>query len=227
MTGKGLARVTAGVLAFGMQMASAAILVNDASDDFTINWSQAVSKNAYSGTLGAIAVFDVQSISAGEAVFKVTVSNTTTGNFVNAGINSFSFMSDPNSVGSYVTTGSIFDGIANDSVPSFKLHTVCVYAANNCSGGGQPGLLAIGESDTFWLKLAWTGGAELTFPDDRTEVKKNGQPGDTYDNWGIKFQTNIGSYEFAGTTGVPSPAPLALLGAGLLAFVASRRKMGA
>jgi len=222
-----------------MQVASAAIIVNDANDDFTINWSKAVSgtKNgtAYSGTLSATALFDVQSISAGQAVFKVTVSNTTTGNFDNAGLTSFSFMTDPNSVGSYVTKGSIFDGIASDSVPEFKLHTVCAFAANNCNGGAQPDLLAISKSDTFWLNLTWTGGAELTFPVDRTEVKNNGKPGKTFDNWGIQFQTNIGSFHIAGTetsactngdcpAEVPSPAPLALLGAGLFGIAAMRKK---
>ncbi len=215
---------TAAVLAFAVSTASAAVIVDDTSDDFNVQWSSDVYSGAtLLGTLKATAAFDVQSIAAGEAIFKVTVSNNTTGSFVNAGMASFSFLTTPGSTGSYQTAGSVFDGIGGGSVPSFKYHTVCAYAANNCNGGAQGDLLAVGDSDTFWLKLAWDGGASLTFPDDQT-----GKQG-TYKNWAIKFQTNVGSFEFAAGPGtnefnVPSPAPLALIGIGLLGAAVARRR---
>jgi len=114
------------------------------------------------------------------------------------------------------------------SIPSLNNIEVCVWSGNNCSGGGNTGILPNGSS-SFVLTLqnsAGTFGNQLTL-----------------DSLGVKFQTAASSFEFACTTNcvpvvctancggggsggpLPEPASFALLGLGLLSLAAVRRRL--
>ncbi|NJN85040.1 MAG: cistern family PEP-CTERM protein [Leptolyngbyaceae cyanobacterium SL_7_1] len=80
---------------------------------------------------------------------------------------------------------------------------VCIFAANNCSGGRiKQGLQSGGNSDTFTLNLAGNFGST---------------PSVKLDSFAMKFQTQQGSYEIPGSIRIeeepePIPEPTALLG---------------
>ena len=180
-------------------------------DVVNIGWSF----DTGSGLLEAESTWTVASYSSSEILIDISITNTTSSaDFVNAGILSFGFDVEPDATGTLETPGSVFDTIANSvNFPSFQTIDICLFA-QNCAGGSQNAGLAIGDNDTLRIALAGTFGNSVdltTFP--------------------IKFQTNIGSYEFGGTdcvdcsTSVPEPGMIALLGISLLSLVGIRRRM--
>jgi hypothetical protein len=208
-------------LAFALPLAAAApahsVLINDTGDDFFIVFNQVQGTN----TLSALVNFNVTSVdlTTGAIGFDVTISNNSLlTTFTNAGIASFGLQTNPQVTGAYTSTGSVFEGIDNSSIPSQNFINLCVFASNNCAGGAQNELLAAGDSDLFSLLL--TG----TFPNGLDII-----------NSAIKFQTSGGSFEFPGTIctsltepgcapplQVPEPSALLLLGFGLLGLAARR-----
>jgi hypothetical protein len=184
---------------------------------------------AFSGTggpynLGVSGSFDLLSLSSTSAVLRIVLSNTSTltggGQIVDPStvrLSSFGFGITPNV--SAVAFGDGADGgminAALGSIPTLSQIEVCAFGGPNCSGGGNGGIL-VGGSDTFDLTLtgAFSGLTALTF-----------------DPLGVKFQTNLTSYEFINDGQIPTdqllpePTSMALLGAGLLGFAALRRKM--
>jgi hypothetical protein len=206
--------LVAALAAFGVQNANA-LLINDTSDDFSVVWSQLQGTNQ----LVANANFDVTSVSAGSIVFLVTISNDSVlTTFANAGLASFGLQTAPAGTSASISGASVFQDATIESIPNLNFINLCVWAGNNCSGGPQNQLLAVGASDSFTLTLFGS------FPDG-LEVLDSG----------AKFQTTGGSFEFPGTecTGLadcqlpppplPEPNTLLLLGLALLALVPLRR----
>ena len=213
---------------------AAPITITGPANDFTINWSYSPVSGS---TASATGVFDVTSLTATTLTINVKLTNTSTG-LVNAGITSFGFNVNPNATNASINTlGSFdtatdsdrFDGIAFDNLPAIAAIEICAYSGNNCNGGPQNNLLGIGETDYFTLTIFGSFGVSpsVTFLD----VTSNTLYGGT-GPFGIKFQTNLGSYEFTGNTPppgggddpVPIPGVAFLLGLGLLGVSSVRRK---
>lgn len=139
---------------------------------------------------------------------------------------------DPNPVSASLLSGAIFDGFNSgpSNFPGGFTVDVCVFAANNCSGGDiKDGLLVQDLAGTD-KDIASPAGDSF-----RLTLTRNAPTSASATPWNlntaaVKFQTNLGSFEFAGctsangctttTTRVPEPDSLALLSGVAIAFVA-------
>jgi hypothetical protein len=210
------------VLACGALTAAApasAVIITSPADDFTVNWDLVIGGGV---TVRASALFDITSVSSTQIGMTVTTNNLAdlgaaagwTGGWASIG---WGFT--PNATSGTLTPGDDFDSGIFASIPSLSQVEVCIYAGNNCNGGGQGSLLADGASDSFSLNLS---------------APSNPSNFWVFDFFGAKFQTGLGSFEFYGCvsgqncnppTNVPEPATLGLLGLGLLGMgLANRRK---
>jgi hypothetical protein len=178
------------------------------SASFDIVWSKVVGTT----NLTAVGKFFVD-VSDTSADFYVTLANNTVAS-AGESVHSIGFNSDPN--GTSITmldpAGHYFTSIGLDQTfPSFKKIDICAWASNNCSGGAQgSNLPGGGVSDYFAFRL-------------------NGDFSDglILNNFVVKFQGNLGSYEFADTTppkSVPEPSFLLLLSFGIVASIAANRR---
>jgi hypothetical protein len=179
-----------------------AYTIASVNDDFSVLWS----KDVVGGQLTATGFFDVLSVSSSQVQLQITVTNTTNAALHEA-VNSIGFNTNPAVTASYITTGAVFEGLGNDTnFPSFQTIEVCVFASNNCTGGAYNNLLQSGASDTFRLLLAGNFG---------------NTPSLTLSSFPIKFQGDLGSYEF-GAIVTPEPSSLLLFGSGLVGVAAWR-----
>lgn len=180
--------------------------------------------------LSAYVNVDVYSASNTQLVLRFAVTNDTmvseAGPVTQAALMSIGLDFSPNPTSAILSmSGALFDGLASSvsNFPGGYTIDVCAFAANNCQGGDiKDGLLvqdlggtdkdiAGPAGDTF--RLALTRASSTTAWSLNTAA--------------VKFQTNLGSYEFAGcttenqcstTTRVPEPGSLALVGGVAIAF---------
>ena len=165
-------------------------LIAGATYQFDVFWSMPVSKNGTSTTLQALAEFDV-TVSDTFTDFLITLTNNTA--LVSESVHSIGLDTLPEATAlSDPVPGSVFQNFAlNQKFPSFHTIDICAWTSNNCSGGAQGNNLpGGGAADTFGFRLQsdFTNGLDIT-------------------NFPIKFQGELGSYEFSGT---PTP-PITVL----------------
>ena len=147
--------------------------------------------------LTASASIKLQDFTSNLLSLAITLSNTTAVGFESA-ILGLGLGVDPDATGATVN-GTLFNDVKvdpNGSFPGgFKNVDICVYAANNCSGGDITKGLKSGISETFLLNISGNFGAA---------------PAVTLSNFALKFQTQDGSYQAAGV-----PEPITVVGSGL------------
>ena len=182
-------------LSTSMMVDSASAAALKSGESLTVNYSKAFG----GGTVKALLDFKVDSLTSSVATLLLKVTNNTTlGSLANAGLASIGFSADPNATGVSISqvngTGEAdkFDGATLASIPSLSNVEICAWSGNNCNGGAQGDLLAVGSTDTFKLTL---NGAFNT------------ATGINFDNFGVKFQTSAGSTEFYGTSSITPPPP--------------------
>ena len=203
------------------------VTVDDAGDigsSFTMNW-------AFNGTdnvsaAGIFTILDYDGSATGFLNLGVEITNTSSVTVdSNPRILSYGFNTNPDVTALTVTDDSntdvdIFvDSALDVTFPSFQTIDVCVFA-QNCTGGAVNGGLASGQTDSMILSMTGDFSSSNTF---------------YISDFAMKFQA-INSYELPGQGectqdcgpppegNVPAPATLALMGIGLLGFVATRRR---
>jgi hypothetical protein len=154
-------------------------------NNFDVVWSLLVTKDGTSTNLEAVGEFTV-ALSDTSAEFLISLTNNTA--LVSESIHSIAFDTLPDPIAlTDPVAGSVFQNFSLDQkFPSFRTVDICTWTSNTCSGGAQGNnLLGGGALDTFGFSLGgdFTNGLELN-------------------NFAIKFQGDLGSYEFRGT---PSP----------------------
>lgn len=205
--------LTAALMAVALVMAgpvkqaeASTITLDSVGQTFDLNWTLDLGGG---NVLVADAHVQVSAISSSSITLDFAVTNNTIGGS-NEAIHAIGFDTNPNATSATIASGSYFSYVGlQQTFPGFQTIDVCVWTSNNCSGGGQPASLSPGLTDSFVLTLAGTLGSPPSLDMSRFVVK---------------FQGDLGSYEFEGTV-VPEPASLLLLGTGLtLAATRLRRQ---
>ena len=206
ITGLALTTLALGVTASRADAAPIAIAA-DSTRSFEIVWSQMVGATE----LRAVGEFQV-TVTDTYTNFLITLTNETP--LLNERIHSLGFNTNPNAQSLTNTiAGSYFDSFRlNTNFPSFQRIDVCVYTANNCTGGAQTqNLPGLGATDTFGFQL-----------------NGNFSNGIVLDTFAIQFMGDLGSFQFEGDqpppppSGVPEPATLLLVALGLTVSRATR-----
>jgi hypothetical protein len=190
--------------------------------------------NTYDVTLSADLKITLKSFSTNLIELEATIKNTTSGvpalpSDAIVGVKSFGMDSDPDLPSttevSLDPAGDYFKGVALETtMPNYGTQgnriDICMFTPNSCQGGSVQQSLLIDDQDTFTLVLSSGTG---TFGD---PIK--------FSNFAARFYGDFGSWlvrtEPPGDDPpeppqqIPEPAPIALLGIGLLSLVWVRRR---
>jgi hypothetical protein len=193
------------------QAAPVALTSADVGSTFTVDYFF----DTGMGELDATAHFTVNSFTDSQLGLTVAVTNNTDP-ALNEAVHALGWNMDPNATSLSLASGSVFSNAdLNQTFPNFQTIDVCVWASGTCAGGAQPSGLQSGQTDTFSILLFGAYG-------DAPQV--------TLSTFAIKFQGDIGSFEFEGTPRngdqpIPEPTTLTLFGvAGLLLGARFRRR---
>lgn len=173
----------------GQQLYQVAVTADDVGESFPVSWT--LPARADIPELTATAMFEVVELTANRLVLDVRISNQTAESF-QAAITSFGFGITPTATdvalsvidGNTATFETVVINQNQQNFPGgFKDINVCIFAANNCSGGAvMQGLQSGSSEDAFRLEIAGDFGAT---------------PSVSLAAFPIKFQTEVGSFELA------------------------------
>lgn len=196
--------IAGAVMVAGMCAAQAVVISSSSNNPYTFNWSF----NSVAGALTGTGTMTLSGFNSSSLTIAITLNNTS--GLSSNRLTSFGFGINPNATG--ITFSDANDGgmvgATLDNIPSLNAIEVCAWGGNNCSGGGNGGILG-GGSDSFSVILAGTWG-------DSVDIAPIG----------FKYQTGSGSFEFTtassttttSTSGgnlVPEPLSATLVGLGL------------
>jgi hypothetical protein len=196
------------------------------SNTFNLNWSAPTNPGTPTDVVSATATVTVDSFTTTDLTITVSLKNTSTFP-TDARIVDFGIDASPNVTGVSFTAmgaGTVLDQVSTDSVPSFSQVNVCAFSGNNCSGGGNTGLI-IGASDTFTLDIKSTSfGTASDLSADLADfaLKYQGSNPLSFEIPGVPTPGGGGG---SGTGTVPEPSSILVMGIGLLGlgYVMRRR----
>ena len=213
--------LSTGIVALAMvshPVAAAPITFGESSvnSSFTVKWEEDVVGDDGEGiTLSGELNFRLDAFNDDSLDFWITAENTTVHDFDGrTGLTAFGFNTVPDLTDAEIDPdGEYFKDVDIDNVNIAGGYRVdlCTYTGQNCQSAGDEGFSGLpdGESDAFGLSLFGDfSGGEATFSD--FTVRYAGDFGS------FTFPTNGNGNGFEPPVEIPTPAPLALLGLGLV-----------
>jgi hypothetical protein len=185
-------------------------------DSFTWTWKASTGTPAQ--FVAGTGIFTVLAFTTSELKLQIKLTNNSTFP-ADARLTALGLDVDPSVTGRTISGGSVFTDVSTSNFPAFQQVDVCAFVGNNCAGAGNNGLTN-GASDTFTLDL--TGG---NFGPDNQHLSVDLEDIATKWQGSSPLSFELPGVPGGGSTSVPEPASLALLGFSLIGLgLLSRRK---